>query len=96
MLRMQDKRANSVDPDEIVHYELPHLDLGCMQSQLISFFTPMTLQMSRFDHLLIFNRIAVGKLHLNLGIYMSAASEDRCWNYIIHIQSIFSSFILHV
>ena len=30
--------ANSVDPDEVAHYELPHLDLHCFQNQQISFF----------------------------------------------------------
>ena len=30
----KDWRANSVDPDEAAHYELPHLDLHCLQTQL--------------------------------------------------------------
>ena len=31
----KDKRANPVDPDEVAHYKLPHLDLQCSQIQLM-------------------------------------------------------------
>ena len=31
------KQANSVDPDEVAHYEPPHLDLLCLQIQLVRF-----------------------------------------------------------
>ena len=31
----KDKRANSVDLDELAHYEPPHQDLCCLQSQLV-------------------------------------------------------------
>ena len=34
ILRIKDKRANSVDLDEVVHCEPPHLDLCCLQIQL--------------------------------------------------------------
>ena len=30
-------RINSVDPDEVAHYEPPHLNLPCLQVQLFSF-----------------------------------------------------------
>ena len=30
------KRANSVDLDEVAHYEPPHQDLCCLQIQLFS------------------------------------------------------------
>ena len=29
-----DQKANSVDPDEVAHYEPLHLNLGCLQIQL--------------------------------------------------------------
>ena len=29
-IETKDIRANSVDPDEVAHYELPHLDLNCL------------------------------------------------------------------
>ena len=29
-----DRFANSVDPDEVAHNELPHLDLHCLPSSL--------------------------------------------------------------
>ena len=32
----QDHSANSVDQDEVAHYELPHLGLHCSQIQLFS------------------------------------------------------------
>ena len=32
----KDERANSVDLDEVAHYELPHQDLSCLQIQLFS------------------------------------------------------------
>ena len=32
----KDQRANSVDPDEAAHYELPHLDLHCLQIEIFS------------------------------------------------------------
>ena len=32
----KDLRANSVDLDEVAHYELPHQDLCCLQCQLFS------------------------------------------------------------
>ena len=35
-LRIQRQYANSVDPDEAAHYELPHLDLRCLQMQIFS------------------------------------------------------------
>ena len=38
ILRIQKSRENSVDPDEMTHYEPPHLDLHCLQIQLISIF----------------------------------------------------------
>ena len=31
ILRIKDQRANSVDLDEMAHYEPPHLDLRCLQ-----------------------------------------------------------------
>ena len=33
----KDLRANSVDPDEVAHYESPCLNLHCFQIQLFSF-----------------------------------------------------------
>ena len=35
--RIQILEANIVDPDEAAHYELPHLDLYCLQIHLLSF-----------------------------------------------------------
>ena len=32
----KDKRANSVDLDEVAHYEPPHQDLHCLQIPLFS------------------------------------------------------------
>ena len=43
--KLNDWRANSVDLDEAVHHELPHLDLHCLQNQVFSFLA-----------LLVFNR----------------------------------------
>ena len=34
MINLKDKRANSVDPDEVAHNEPPHLDLHCLPSSL--------------------------------------------------------------
>ena len=31
VLRNQAQRANRVDEDKVAHYELPHLDLCCLQ-----------------------------------------------------------------
>ena len=36
MLRIQRLEANSVGLDEVSHYEPPHQDLCCLQSQLFS------------------------------------------------------------
>ena len=36
-LRIQEQRANSVDPDEVAHYEPPHLALHCIQIPQFSF-----------------------------------------------------------
>ena len=33
---LKDQRANSVDPDEVAHYDPPHLNLRCLQLQLFS------------------------------------------------------------
>ena len=38
MLKIKDYKANTVDPDEMAHYEpshLSHLDLQCLQIQLL-------------------------------------------------------------
>ena len=34
---VKDKTANSIDPDEVAHYEPPHLDLCYWQIQLLLF-----------------------------------------------------------
>ena len=52
----KDKRANSVDPDEVAHNEPPNLDLGCLQIQLFSLFgaisvKPCTVKLQRLEHL---------------------------------------------
>ena len=31
------QKANSVDSDEVAHYEPPHLDLHCLQIEIFSF-----------------------------------------------------------
>ena len=36
MLRIQRLEANSVDLDEMAHFEPPHQDLCCLQMQLFS------------------------------------------------------------
>ena len=36
-LEFKDLRANSVDPDVVAHYELPHLDLPFLEIQLYIF-----------------------------------------------------------
>ena len=36
-------KQNSVDPDEVAHYEPPHLYLHCLQIQLLSFLVPLEL-----------------------------------------------------
>ena len=36
ILRIQKLEVNSVDLDEVAHYEPPHQDLGCLQIQLFS------------------------------------------------------------
>ena len=36
IMRIQRQRANSVDLDEVAHYEPPHQDLHCLQMQLFS------------------------------------------------------------
>ena len=33
----KDESSNNVDPDEVAHYEPPHLDLHCLPIQLFSF-----------------------------------------------------------
>ena len=38
--------ANNVDPDEVAHQELPHLDLHCLQIQLVSYFDALGLKHS--------------------------------------------------
>ena len=38
-MRIQDKNANSVDLDEVAHYEPPHQDLCCLQ--IGSFLSPV-------------------------------------------------------
>ena len=35
MLKIQRLKANTVDPDEKTHYEPSHLDLQCLQIQLL-------------------------------------------------------------
>ena len=39
LLKMKDYSANSVDPDETAHYEPSHLDLQCLQIQLLACLT---------------------------------------------------------
>ena len=34
ILKIQEKKAKSIDPDEAVHYEPPHQELHCLQVQL--------------------------------------------------------------
>ena len=34
-VKLKDQMSNSVDPDEMVHYELSHLDLCCLQKPVI-------------------------------------------------------------
>ena len=36
-----------MDPDEVAHYELPHLDLGCFQIQLFSCFFAFRVKVYR-------------------------------------------------
>ena len=36
-MRIQRLEANSIDLDEVAHYEPPHQDLCCLQIQLFSF-----------------------------------------------------------
>ena len=36
-IQTRTEKVNSVDPDEVAHYEPPHLDLHCFQIQLFSF-----------------------------------------------------------
>ena len=31
------EKSNSVDPDEVAHFDLPHLDLHCLEIQLFKF-----------------------------------------------------------
>ena len=33
---LKDQKANSVDSDEVAHYEPPHLDLHCLQIKIFS------------------------------------------------------------
>ena len=40
ILRFQRLRANSVDLDEVAHYEPPHQDLRCLQIVLFSSLVP--------------------------------------------------------
>ena len=35
LLKIKDYSANTVDPDETAHYEPSHLDLQCLQIQLL-------------------------------------------------------------
>ena len=39
----KDKKANSVDSDEVAHYEAPHLEILCLQSQLNVFYFSLLL-----------------------------------------------------
>ena len=50
-LRIQTLRANSVDLDEVAHYEPPHQDLRCLQIQLFSslVFHELTLKARKQD-----------------------------------------------
>ena len=41
--------ANSVDLDEVAHYEPPHQDLLCLQLQLFSFLVLKELSPTVFD-----------------------------------------------
>ena len=35
--------ANSVDPDEVAHYEPPHLGIRCLQMYLFFIFGPLSI-----------------------------------------------------
>ena len=35
MLKIKNKKADSVNPDEVTHHGLPYLDLFCLQVQLV-------------------------------------------------------------
>ena len=37
ILELSEFRAKSVVPDEVAHYEPPHLDLPCLEIQVFSF-----------------------------------------------------------
>ena len=41
LLRIQRLLANSIDPDETAHDELPHLDLYCFANSSIFFFSAL-------------------------------------------------------
>ena len=41
---IKDQRANSVDLDEVAHYEPPHLDLHSLLFQLLSFFDALSVK----------------------------------------------------
>ena len=42
----KDYWANCVNPEEVAHYEPPHLDLYCLQIQLFSFVALLVLKYS--------------------------------------------------
>ena len=53
-IEFEDLRANSVDPDEVAHYEPPYPDLYCLQVELFSFFGSLSVKVyeytSKGDH----------------------------------------------
>ena len=61
MLKIQNQKANNVDPDETAHYEPSNLDLQCLQIQLLFC---STLKGLTFGKLFLANQLFLPRLEI--------------------------------
>ena len=61
-IAIRDWRANSVDLDEVAHYEPPHQDLHCLQIQLFASLVLKELNVRTHNDLLLLALIIVNRI----------------------------------
>ena len=85
----KDQMANTVDPDETIQYQLSHLDLQCLQIQLLAL-QGLNLGMKRFQ----ITSKCIFKLHVNK--YNKSACE-KCMSLVMrHMLTSQVHLTLHI
>ena len=74
--------ANSVDLDEVAHYEPPHPDLSCLQIQLL--LSLVLKELTLFIHIFMTREFLVSRLSVHFHKQNRAKPENL--NQILHCQ----------